>query len=202
MKRVALAALCLALAGCGEEETGGDGACADAIIVNGVVYLGTSIPGPDPPAGGPVEGGVQPGCNDGGPLEADREIGLREVRGVPPEVAVYREYGISTIYVNLAYPTEVPEHPLHDHFHGGPDRPRRPERGRPCRFDGEVDRTTFGILVRHGTDERDVRIDARTKIEGFDRNGLPHLGRGARVSIRGYGCGGDAMLARRIVPQP
>jgi hypothetical protein len=200
MKRVALAALCLALAGCGA-ETGGDGGCASGIVLHGEWYSGMSLPGPDPPAGRRVEGGIEPACNDAGQSEADRETRLREVRGVPREVAVYSGYD-NTIYLNPGYFTELPDHPLHDSFYRGPDRPRRPERGAPCRFDGEVESTVSSLLVRSGTDQRYVAIDARTRIVGFDRAGLPHLERGDRVTIRAYGCDRGAMLARRIAPQP
>jgi hypothetical protein len=168
----------------------------------GEVYLGTSIPGPDPKAGGPVEGGVQPGCNDGGPYEPDAEIGLREVSGVPPEVAVYRERGTSTIYLNTGYLTELPDHPLHDRIHGSRDRPRRRARGKPCRIDGEV-RETWGYPVV-SVEGRTVivGVSARTRVTGFDRDGLPYLERGDRLRIHGHGCARDSMLALRIEPQP
>lgn len=201
MRRRALLVLCLALAGCGSEEDVESGACADALLVNGELYVGTVLRGPDPKAGGPVEGGVQPGCNDGGPTEPDVEIGLREVSGVPPEVAVYRESGTRTIYLNAGYPTELPEHPLHDRIHGSPDRPQRRARGRACRLDAEV-RDTWGYpIVIAGGRSVIVNIDARTRVTGFGRDGLTYFERGDRLRIRGHGCDRDVMLARRIEPQ-
>ena len=203
MKRAALAALCLALAGCGaEEDLGESGACADGLLLNGELYYGTPIAGPDPKAGGPVEGGVQPGCNDGGPHEPDAEIGVREVSGVPPEVAVYRQWGTSTTYLNAGYPTELPDHPLHDRIYGSPDRPRRRERGERCRIDGEVRETWGHPIVTFKGRSVIVGIDARTRVTGFDRDGLPYFERGDRLRIQGYGCARDVMLARRIEPQP
>ena len=59
-----------------------------------------------------------------------------------------------------------------------------------------------GLVVRSGARRPLVAVDARTRIEGFDRAGLPHLERGDRVSIRGFGCSREVMLARRIAPQP
>jgi hypothetical protein len=203
MKRAALAVMCLALAGCGaEEDVGESGSCADGLLVNGELYVGIPLAGPDPKAGGPVEGGVQPGCNDGGPHEPDREIGVREVSGVPPEVAVYREWSTRTTYLNAGYPTELPEHPLHDRIHGSPDRPRRPARGRPCRLDGEVTHTWGYPVV--GVRERTVilNIDARTRVTGFDRGGLTYFERGDRLRVHGRGCARDVMHADRIEPQP
>jgi hypothetical protein len=201
MRRSPVVLVCLALAGCGAEDVGESGACADGLLVDGELYIGLPLAGPDPKAGGPVEGGVQPGCNDGGPHEPDVEIGLREVSGVPPEVAVYREWGTSTIYLNTGYPTELPDHPLHNRIHGSPDRPRRRARGRPCRIDGEV-RDTWGVTVSAGARTVSVGFDARTRVEGFERGGLPYFERGDRLRIDGYGCAREVMLARRIAPQP
>jgi hypothetical protein len=203
MRRVVLVGLCLALAACGaDEDTEGSGACADGLLVDGELYIGLSLHGPDPKAGGPVDGGVQPGCNDGGPHEADREIGVRAVRGVPPDVAVYREWSTSAIYLNVGYPTALPDHPLHDRIHGSPARPRRRARGRPCRIDGEVTHTWGQPVVSVGERTVTLSIDARTRVTGFERGGLTYIERGDRLRAHGYGCAGDVMLARRIEPQP
>ena len=47
-----------------------------------------------------------------------------------------------------------------------------------------------------------VGVTARTRVTGFDRDGLPYLERGDRLRIDGHGCTRDAMLALRIQPQP
>jgi hypothetical protein len=203
MRLLVLATLCLVAVGCGEQdELGESGACASGIVLNGDLYVGMAIPGPDPKAGPPVDGGIEPACNDSGPpFESDREIGLREVPGVPPEVAVYPEWEISTTYVNAGYRTELPSHPLHDRIHGSGDRPRHRPRGRRCRLDGEVV-SMFAPAIRTGDRRLGFSVDVRTRIDGFDRGGLPYLKRGDRVRIHGYGCDRDWMLARRIEPQP
>ena len=203
MKRAALVVICLALAGCGEDEDVGEsGACADGVVVNGERYVGTTLKGPNPKAGEPVEGGVQPGCNDGGPYEPDVETGVREVSGVPPEVAVYRERGTRTIYLNAGYPTELPDHPLHDRIYGSADRPRRPARGRACRIDVEV-RETWGYpIASAGGRSVILNIDAQTRVSGFGRDGLTYFERGDRLRVHGHGCARDVMHADRIEPQP
>jgi hypothetical protein len=169
--------------------------------VNGEFYLAMPLEAPRPKAGGPVAGGLEPGCNDGGPIEPDVETGVRAVSGVPPEVAVYHESGTSTIYLNTGFFAELPDHPLHDRLYGSPDRPRNRVRGRACRLDAEVS-STGNLVVRDGERPVVVGVDARTRITGFDRGGLPYLERGDRLRIHGFGCARDVMQARRIEPQP
>jgi Domain of unknown function (DUF5666) len=95
----------------------------------------------------------------------------------------------------------LPEHPLHRSLHGSRDRPRIRARGRRCRVDGEID-SLFTRQIRAGDRTLGFAVDARTRIDGFDRDGLPYLKEGDRVRIHGYGCDGDAMVARRIEPRP
>ena len=195
--------MCVVAVGCGEDpDVGEGGACASGIVLNGDLYVGTGIEGPVPKAGLEVDGGIEPGCNDDGPpYESDREVTLREVRGVPPELAVYPEWETSLIYVNTGYFTELPEHPLHRRFHGSRDRPRIRARGRRCRVDGEII-SPFTREIRTADRRLGFAVDARTRIDSFDRNGMPYLKTGDRVRIHGYSCEGDSMVARRIEPQP
>ena len=185
MRRVVLVALCLALVACGDEDIGESG-CTAAIVLHGQGYLGAQVDGPRPPAGPPVEDGVQPGCNDGGPpFEEGREVGLREVSGLPSEVAVYVEGQPDAIYVSEGYAVFLPMPGY-----------RRRASGARCRVAGTV--TELNAL-RVG--RRAVYVDGRTRFEGFPGS-LPYLRKGDRVQVDGVGCRGRGLVARRIAPQP
>jgi hypothetical protein len=54
---------------------------------------------------------------------------------LPPEIAVYVDRDHGAVYMNPGALNELPSHPPHDNFFRGPDRPRRPARGRPCHVD-------------------------------------------------------------------
>ena len=185
MRRVVLVALCLALAACGGEDEVESGQCTAAIVLHGQGYLGVQFDGPRPPAGSPVEGGVQPGCNDGGPFEEGREVELREVSGLPSEVAVYVEGEPDAIYVSEDYAVFLPMPGY-----------RRRASGVRCRVAGAV--TELNAL-RVG--RRAVYVDGRTRFEGFPGS-LPYLRKGDRVRVDGAGCRGRGLVARRIALQP
>jgi hypothetical protein len=198
MRRLALL-VALGLAGCGAAETGESGGCAAAVVRDGVLYRGTGESARGLRSGQAIEEGfVSPACNDTGGNDPDRPTRVFAVRGVSPELAVIDD---GSLYVNVGYFTELPDHPLHDRFHGGPDRPRRKPRGSRCAVDGRV-LETFSVLWAETDRGRvTVGVDVRTRIEGFDRAGLPYLQEGDAIRIRGR-CGDEFVLARRIEPRP
>ena len=186
MRRVVLVALCLALAGCGADEEVESGACTSAILVHGEGYLGVGLDGPEPPPGRPVEGGIRPACNDSGPpYEEDREVDLREVRGVPPDVAVYVDGDADTIYLSDRYRVFLP---LPGY--------RRRARGEPCRIVG-----TVAELESLRVGRRMIAVDGQTRMDGFPGT-LPYLRKGDRVQVDAVGCRGRGVVARRIALQP
>jgi hypothetical protein len=193
MWRVVLVALCLAVAACGAETEGEGGACAAGIVWNDTFYVQEEIDPPRPPAGAPLEDGIRPGCNDsnGGPFEEDVEIGVREVEGTPPEVAVYLDDSIAGVYVNQRYLV----------FLGDRDHPPPRSFGRPsCTFEGTV--VSLSPL-RVDTQRRTwrVRLEATTRFARF-ASSIPYLAEGDRVRIRGHRCAGKGMIARRVEALP
>ena len=185
MRHVVLVALSLALAACGREGEVESGQCTAAIVLHGKGYLGAQLDGPRPPAGRPVKDGVQPGCNDGGPLEEGREVGLREVSGLPSEVAVYVEGQPDAIYVSEGYAVFLPMPGF-----------RRRASGARCRVAGTV--TELNALR---VDRRAVHVDGRTRFEGFPGS-LPYLRKGDRAQVDGVGCRERGLVAQRITPRP
>jgi hypothetical protein len=70
MRRLALAALCLAAVGCGEGEVRGEG-CAAVVVWNDVTYYGVGLDLPSGRSGATLGDGTVPGC-PGGAMIADR----------------------------------------------------------------------------------------------------------------------------------
>jgi hypothetical protein len=189
MMRFALVALFLAIAGCGDDDVE-SGGCTSAILVHDEGYLGVAVDGPVPPPGGPVEGGIQPACNDSGPpYESDREVDVREVSGTPTDVAVYVDGEPDTIYLSERYRVFLPMPGY-----------RRRARGQPCRIVATVIDVRAPRVSRRGR-EWTVSVDGRTRLEGF-AGSLPYLRKGDRVAIDGVRCRGDGLIARRIALRP
>jgi hypothetical protein len=186
MRRVVLLALCLALPSCGSDDDVESGGCTSAILLHGQGYLGVHLDGRRPPPGSPLDDGIKPACNDGGPpFDDDRDVGLREVSGLPPEVAVYVEGEPDVIYVSDRYHVFLPM-----------PRYRRRARGARCHFAGTVTELE-GLRVGR----RWVGVDGRTRMEGFPGS-LPYLRNGDRVRVDAVGCSGEDVVARRIALQP
>jgi hypothetical protein len=193
-KRIVLLAV-LGLAGCEAGETGGSGACAAALVRDGeALYIGTGIDAGDGVRSAQLieEGFAIPGCNDGGGPEPDHPTSVFAVRGVSPELAVIDD---GSLYVNVGYVTEVRDHPLHEVLHG--DERRRRTRGSPCTVDGTVIDRVFATWAQTDRGRISVGIDARTRIIGFDRGGLPYVDHGDPIRIHGR-CRDDHVRARRI----
>jgi hypothetical protein len=201
MRRLALAILVLVLAGCGE-QAGGEGeggACADGIVWHDTFYLGGELPGhPRLRTGARLQGGIRPACNDsnGEPPGKDRATDLWRFEGIPPEIAVSGAEIPARVYRNPGAFVELPQHPLHANYFESPHRPVRRMRGKPCTVDGRVE-----SLSAFYVDGRNVIVDARTRITGFDDAGMPILREGDAVRITGR-CRGSRIGARHIEPQP
>jgi hypothetical protein len=119
------------------------------------------------------------------------------IEGIAPEIAVYGSDIVRDPYLNPGAFTELPQHPFHENYFESPRRPVRRVRGKPCTFDGRVE--SLSAMYVAG---RNVIIDARTRISGFDQAGMPILHEGDKVRIRGT-CRDDEVIgARQIEPQP
>jgi len=202
MRRLAILGL-LAVAGCGGDgETGESGACAAAVVWKGETYLDEGVKaGPRLRPAEELEGGVTPACHDTSPRdpgERDHPTRLRAIEGVPPEVAILHR---RRLQMNVNYVIEAPEHPLHDLYFDELDvGPRGRIRGASCTVDGEVQEVVFGFAINTDRGRRTVLIREDAAIEGFDRDGLPYIERGAAVRVHGR-CREDRVVARRIEPQ-
>jgi len=195
---VAVALAGLVLAGCERNEAPAvECDAAESVEWRGDLYLAHSTTSAALEAGSPVEGVQRVLCGN-----ARRPQAARRVRGIAPAVALYPEIGVDTMYVNEGFPTELPDHPLHNFLYGSPERPRRRDGGRTCRLDGVVTPIAFGIAIEVHSQEIDVVFDARTRVRGFRRAGLPYFREGDRVRVHGRRCREDRVLARRIEPQP
>jgi hypothetical protein len=202
MRRLALALLVLAVAGCGE-QAGGEGeagACADGIVWHDTFYLGGVLPGhPRRQTGARLEGGIRPACTDSAdelPVE-DQPADLWRLEGVSPQIAVSVSEVPGLVYRNPGAFVELPQHPFHENFFGSPRRPIHRVRGKPCTVDGRVE--SLSALWVAG---RNIVVDARTKIAGFDQAGMPILHEGDAVRVHGSCRGDEVVGARQIEPQP
>jgi len=201
MRRLSLIVLCLAMTACGSEDVG-ESACASGVVWNDTFYFGGEMPPPHPAPGAPLDGGRSPGCNDsGGPFQNDRAASLRRVGDIPPEIAVYVDGDSDTVYRNPGAFVELPAHPLHDNYFDGPRDPRRHAPGDRCRIDGQA-LLSSALFLRTPSGERNVVVDARTRIEGFDHAGMPILATGDLLRIHGRCSRRETIVARLIEPRP
>lgn len=136
------------------------------------------------------------------------------IAGIPSSVAVGAAGRPHTAYLADGYLPELPSHPLYE------GSARVFTRG--CRVTGrfslvgrvrlhssglvvEVDRSSGSLQVRPRVTLIQLPVDARTRIEGFERNGLPYVAAGDRLRASGVTCqfpgaGSPAVVARTIAP--
>jgi hypothetical protein len=132
--------------------------------------------------------------------------------GIPPSVAVGAAGQRHFAYLAFGYFPELPSHPLHegrvrDLTRGCRATERFSLVGR-VRVHGsalmvEVDRSSGSLDVRPRVTVIQLLVDKHTRIEGFDRNGLPYVTAGDRLRSRGVTCqfrgaGSPAVVARTI----
>ena len=209
----ASAALALVATGRGHGGSGSAGSCALAIRFDGVDYLGTTVK-QTLPFGGPLGQGTLPPCQDSnGPPEVGGAVDVVSIAGVPPAVAVGAAGDAHTAYLAEGYFPELPSHPLHEgaarDFTSG------------CRVTGtfsleatvrqhvsallvEVNQRTGSLEAAPGSTIQ-LLVDAGTRIDGFERKGLPYVTAGDRLRSSGVTCefpgaGSPAVVARTIAP--
>src|SRR4051812_40014692 len=113
MRSLALAVIAVAVAGCGkaDRQTASAGARAAAGPDHDMLYIPTGPLKTRPEPGKPLSGGISPACQDTVPRSdaRDRPIGLRRVKGVSPELAVY-EPRRRAVYINVGSFPELRDH--------------------------------------------------------------------------------------------
>jgi hypothetical protein len=177
--------------------------CARLLFWDGVRYDGTGRSYPQHVRfGGQVGEALNPPCNDDGSSEPGcggeegEAVPVFRLAGIDPEVAVgARHYG-REVYLAAGYFTELPDHPLHMAIFKSPRLPNEragwrcgpPIPDLPGAVVNETPGAGWVFQVRFEGDRvrRDVGrtalfVDARTRITGFDRNGLPHIVEGDRL---------------------
>jgi Family of unknown function (DUF6281) len=212
----ASAALVLVTRGGGHAVIARSGSsCALAVRFDGVDYLGSTMKQPLH-LGRALGQATLPPCQDSnspGPPPTESAVDVVAIAGVPPSVAIGAAGDPHTAYLAVGYFPELPSYPLHE---GGAF-----DYTSGCRVTGTFSLT--GTVRQHGSAllvEVDGRsgsleaapgstiqllVDARTRIDGFDRNGLPYVAAGDRlrssgVTCRFQGASSSAVVARTIGP--
>ena len=196
--------------------SGSGSSCALAIRFNGVDYLGATMK-QRLRLGRALGQATVPPCpdfnNPKAPPAPGGGVDVVAIAGVAPSVAVGAAGDPHTAYVALGYFPELPSYPLHE----GPGR----DYTSGCRVTGTFNLT--GTVSQHGSsllihvNQRSgsleaepgstiqLLVDARTQVDGFDRNGLPYVTAGDNVRSTGVTCQfrgatSPAVVARTIAP--
>ena len=207
MRRLAPLALMVALAGCGEDGGTGSGLCSAAIEWRGRGYAGVALRGErtvEP--GAAVAGGVAPACNDAGQDESDSRVSLRQVRGVPPEVALIVEGEPRTVYLGEGFLQQLEGHPLHDLGYASGerelDRWRRRRCREPARMSGTVVRDVVSSVIWTDPGDRSLPYFPNARYSGRTWKGLPYVRAGDRVEATGVRCRSGGFVAKTLRVSP
>ncbi|MFL5920979.1 MAG: hypothetical protein ACJ75Q_11610 [Gaiellaceae bacterium] len=209
MRRIlTLACLPLAFTGCtsGERHVSGPPLCVSRVIWQGTVYYGNKFPSRLPATLILGTGGL-PTCGDvnGGEAGASSIVEVRRLAGVDPRVAVAIRGEPDVAYLARGYFVQLPSHPLHQALSRS-ERSRSELKGcaetRPLTFKGTV-RSSNGatIGVSRGRREAFLFVDAYTRVRGLERNGLPYVPLGPRISVRATACLWPDGRLRKLVPR-
>jgi hypothetical protein len=206
----ASAALALVATGRGHGGSRSAGGCALALRFDSVDYLGTTVERLR--LGRALGQGTLPPCRDSnGPPEVGGAVDVVSIVGVAPAVAVGTAGDAHTAYLAEGYFPELPSHPLHEG--GARDFTSGCRVTGTFSLDGTVRQHVSTLLVdvseRSGSLEAapgstiQLLVDARTRIDGFERNGLPYVTAGDRLRSSGVTCqfqgaGSPAAVARTI----
>jgi hypothetical protein len=197
-----LCALCAAvatigLAACGSAGEGGcseNAAYASVVRFNGVLYTGSALSeGRQVNVGRPVGTGSD-ACGS--------EVTVWAITGVPPVAAVASaapgETQTSDVFLAPGFLPAMASHPLHAALFDGRQRADRLRHRcrQATRLDGVAESINgFGRLMMGG---KNVFFGGRTRYRGPRRAGLPYLGGGERLVIRGRACRGTRVVAQLI----
>ena len=176
--------------------------CPIAVRWNDVVYEGHAARYTTPERGARIGEGEIPHCGTGGrcaPPEAKTAVFALE--GVAPEIAIAAPAVDAETHFFLALGTfpALPDHPLHEAIYGSPTEPNYRQRcGRPFAFAGNVTGTISGLRITVDEpvpeqlvmDDEQVwlELDAKSRVEGFDRNGVATLAEDDEVVVTARLC--------------
>lgn len=137
-----------------------------------------------------------------------RNATILRIEGVDPEVAVGVEEDAGSVYLAEGYFVELAGHPLHRAVFGRDGTPNETaglDCGRAFRRIGRrVPPLTSVLRVELDGQDREATffVDAKTEIAVPERNGLPYVADGQRISITARACGargGAAKLVAAVV---
>ena len=171
--------------------------CAYIVRWNDVLYAGQATRFALPEPGRKLGEGALPWCGrEGGACAPPEEtVAVFVLGGVPPSVAIVDDGSSGTVLLAPGTFPQLSDHPLHEAVYGLPDRPDRRSGGcgRPFALTGAISRTDSLLWVRIeradcpgeilAGEETQIELDARTRVAGFDRQGLATLEEGDAVSI-------------------
>jgi len=185
--------------------------CEEALEWSGTRYVAVTPAGTIPARGARLGEGELPDCTAGGRCAPPGEtVAVFRLAGIDPAIAVTTR---DDLYLAPGTFPALPDHPLHDALFGSPASPSYREHCRePFRFSGEA--TQAGFILRVDPDEPApdelasddgqvwVELDARSVVEGFDRNGIVTVDAGARVDVTARLCEGELAgpLVDRLEP--
>jgi hypothetical protein len=175
--------------------------CGEAVEWEGAQYVAHGTPYGAPDRGARLGEG-EDHCALGGRCAPPPEtMAVFELEGIDPAVAVGAREGV---YLGPGTFPALPDHPLHEAIFGSPAKPSYREGcGEPFRFSGEVTLASFNLRVdvtepvpeqlERLVDEGQtwVELDAETRVEGFDRNGVATIDVGDEVVVTGRLCEGE-----------
>jgi hypothetical protein len=195
-KRAAVAVTAtLALTGVLASVALGD-SCVEAVRWNDVLYVGVTTADARLERGGRLGEGEIPDCTASGRCAPPEErTAVFAVTGVAPEIAIASPAWGNESGIFLAPGTfpALPDHPLHEALYGSAEKPNyRQQCGDPFTLRGEVTQTSLGLRIRAADpvpeqleEDEDgqvwLELDARSRAEGFDRNGVAMISVGEEV---------------------
>jgi hypothetical protein len=166
--------------------------CVAAVIVDGVVLIGSGASDWTLPRADGRVSAVAPACNDGGPRQPDGKTTVMRFAGIPADVAV-RSVDGRDVYIADGSLTALATHPLHR----SSGRAARRRCARKSRREGTAGSAGFDLIeLIAGGRSHFYRVDARTVLA--NRPAYQPIRRGQRLSIAATRCG-TRLIADRIV---
>ncbi len=178
--------------------------CAVTVRWKDTIYTDVAARIALPERGAPLEGATIPDCTAVARCAPPEDsIAAYGLDGVPTDVAMLVPGYYDGLFVAAGTFPELADHPLHEAVFGRPNRPDyRQGCGAAFRLEGTVDLAgPLRIDVTASEIELDgdregtwLALDARTRIDGFDRNGIPTLEPGDEIAVRATVCQGHGEL--------
>jgi len=176
--------------------------CAVTIRLNDVVYASEEFGVALEPGDALGEAEI-PHCGTGGRCAPPEDtVSAFEIAEVPPEAAVLAPDYYGLFLANGTFP-QLRDHPLHDALYGSPDRPSyRTGCGTVFRLEATVDQVSplrvdvesSEVAMDKSDEGAWLEVDAGTRIEGFDQDGIATLEAGDEIVVRAQDCVGHGEL--------